>query len=126
MNTHTYQTEDGITVTREAAPNPRWDHRIAVSHPRLSVRPEKMICGGEPLVDATVARLLRELRALLSGAPDTNAKHTVMGRVFSVLAEFSDPDAANAYMSEHSDARVLAVDGARIILADVNDKGEPA
>ena len=53
-------------------------------------------------------------------------EYTVMGRVFRVLAEFSAPAAANAYMSEHPNAGVLAVDGARIILADVNDKGEPA
>lgn len=57
------------------------------------------------------------------------AHHIHYGRRFRVVAQFQhDADgveAANEFMTENEHAGVLVVEGGQIILADVNDRGEP-
>lgn len=49
------------------------------------------------------------------------------GRDFTIVADYPDTDEgaakANAFMTENPGAGVLAVDGSRIIIAALNDKG---
>lgn len=53
--------------------------------------------------------------------------HTLMGRVFTVVAEFEDSDAgtdaANSFMEAHPGVGVLEVKDGKIILADNSDRG---
>lgn len=59
--------EDGVRVVRQTpSGSPRWDHRIEVSHPSLSTKVEKWICGGEPTVDDYTRSAVAEIRRLLA------------------------------------------------------------
>jgi hypothetical protein len=60
--------------------------------------------------------------------PAPAGHHTLYGRRFAILARFSGVgyvDRANAYMTQHSNAGLLADIDGEAILADMSDKGEP-
>ena len=63
---HIYTTDDGITVTRRAVTDDRWDAAIEVSHPEVETRSEVFYSGGEAAADALTRRLLAKMRALLA------------------------------------------------------------